>query len=450
MKRKISRGKDSKIESVKNFGKFSKNSFDNICKKQYGFLWLILIGLSFFYIGLAWGKKQTSPENSVIENITSFVEEISNPKELFKNSEKDKPEKVDFGIFWNVWNKVTDKHIDSGDLDHEAMVYGAIKGMVKSIEDPYTTYMDPVEAEEFAMGIEGSFEGIGAELGMRDNMLTVVAPISGMPAEKAGLKAGDKIIKINDEITSDITIDEAVRKIRGPKGTEVTLTVIGEEAVETKEIKIVRDTIELESVNYEQKSGNIAYFQITSFTEDTAEEFNKEITKVIADNNKGMILDLRNNPGGFLNVAIEIASRFVPRGSVVVQEKHRNGTVEKFESIGGNVFSETPVVILINEGSASASEILAGALRDVNGSKLIGEQSFGKGSVQQLEEFPDGSSLKVTIAKWLTPSGLSISEKGLEVDIEVKLTEEDIKSKRDAQLNKALEEIRKEIQNKAK
>lgn len=448
MKRKISRGKDNKIENVKNFGEFSKNSFKNICKKQYGFLWLILIGLSFFYIGLAWGKKQTSPENSVVENITSFVEEISNPRELFENSDKNKPEKVDFGIFWNVWSEVSEKHIDNEDLDHEAMVYGAIKGMVKAIDDPYTSYMDPVEAEEFAMGIEGSFEGIGAELGIRDDMLTVVAPISGMPAEKAGLKSGDKIIKINDEITADITIDEAVRKIRGPKGTEVTLTVISEGATESKEIKITRDTIELESVKYEQKPGDIAYLRIASFTEDTAEEFNKEITKVIADNNKGIVLDLRNNPGGFLNVAIEIASRFVPRGSVVVQEKHRSGRIEKFESLGGNVFSETPVVVLINEGSASASEILAGALRDVNGSKLIGEQSFGKGSVQQLEEFSDGSSLKVTIAKWLTPSGLSISEKGLEADIEIELTKEDVENEKDVQLEKALEEMKKEIQNK--
>ncbi len=448
MKERKLRKKNSRIDNVKNFGEFFKSSFRNICKRQYGFLWLILIGLFFFYIGLAWGKKQTSPENSVVENITSFVEEASNPRELFKNSDKDKPEKVDFGIFWNVWSKVSDKHIDNGDLDYSAMVYGAIKGMVKAIDDPYTTYMNPNEAEEFAMGIEGNFEGIGAELGVRDDVLTVVAPISGMPAEKAGLRAGDKIIKINNETTADITIDEAVRKIRGPRGTEVTLTVIAEDAVETKEIKIIRDTIELQSVYYEQKFDNIAYLQIASFTEDTAEEFNKEITKIIADNNKGIILDLRNNPGGFLNLAIEIASRFVSRENIVVQEKHRSGRIEKFKAIGGNVFSETPVVILINKGSASASEILAGALRDINGSKLIGEQSFGKGSVQQLEEFSDGSNLKVTVAKWLTPSGLSISNKGLEVDVEVKLSEDDIENEKDTQLDKALEEIKKEIQNR--
>jgi carboxyl-terminal processing protease len=450
MKKNISRGKLNISKSFKNAINFSKAFLRVIYQKKYGFFWLVLIGIMFFYVGLAWGKKTASPENGIVANLTNFVEGLSNPRDLFKNVEENKPEKIDFEIFWNVWDRVSKKHINNGDLDSEAMVYGAIRGMVKAIGDPYTNYMDPEESNIFSMGIEGSFEGIGAELGIRDNVLTVIAPINGMPAEKAGLRSGDRIIKINDEMTSDITIDEAVRKIRGPKGTEVVLTIISQEATSTKEIKITRDTIELKSVNYEQKWGNIAYIQIASFTEDTAEEFNREITKVIADNNKGIVLDLRNNPGGFLNVAIEVASKFVPRGSIVVQEKHRDGTVENFKSIGGDVFSETPTVILINEGSASASEILAGALRDVNGSKLIGEKSFGKGSVQQLENFSDGSSLKVTIAKWLTPSGLSIDEEGLEVDVKVELTETDIKNKRDTQLNKALEDVVEQIRNKHK
>lgn len=437
MRRKISRGGFNRQRIIK--------TYKDVCRKQYGFFWLILIGILFFYIGLAWGKKQATPEGSPIEALTSFVEEFSNPSDLLKNTNKNKPDKVDFNIFWKVWDKIDKQHINNGDLDPQDMVYGAVKGMVKAVGDPYTNYMDPIEAEEFATGIEGSFEGIGAELGMRDNILTVIAPISGMPAEKAGLRAGDKIIKINEDIASDISIDEAVRKIRGPKGTEVSLTVISIKATKTREIKITRATIDLQSVKYEQKWGNIAYIQIASFTEDSADEFNTEITKVIADNNRGIILDLRNNPGGFLNVSVEIASRFVSRGSVVVQEQHRNGTVDNFKSIGGNVFSEIPTVVLINEGSASASEILAGALRDLNGSKLIGKKSFGKGSVQQLENFSDGSSLKVTIAKWLTPSGQSINETGLEVDIEVEIKDADIKNNWDPQLNTALEEIVKQI-----
>lgn len=435
---------EKEVEKSQNF----KGVVKKIYQKQYGFFWLILIGILFFYMGLAWGKKQTDSENSPIKALTSFVEELANPSELIKNSDKNKPEKVDFDIFWKVWDKVEGKYVNNKELDSQAMVYGAIEGMVKAVGDPYTSYMDPAESEDFASGMEGSFEGIGAELGLRDNVLTVIAPISGMPAEKAGLRAGDKIIKIGEEMTTDISVDEAVKKIRGPKGTEVILTIIGSEAVDTKEIKIIRDTIDLKSVEYEQKWGNIAYIRISSFTEDAGDEFNKEITKVIADNNKGIVLDLRNNPGGFLNVAVEIASKFVPRESIVVQEKHRDGSIENFKAIGGNVFSEVPVVILINEGSASASEILAGALRDLNGSKLLGEKSFGKGSVQQLENFSDGSSLKVTIAKWLTPSGQSIDETGLEADIKVEITEADIKNKWDPQLNAALEEVVKQIKEK--
>jgi carboxyl-terminal processing protease len=370
------------------------------------------------------------------------------PGELVKNANNNKPEKVDFDIFWKAWSNVEKKYIDQDELNSQDMVYGAIKGMVDSVGDPYTSYMNPKEARAFSSDMEGSFEGIGAELGMKDGILVVIAPINGMPAEKAGLRAGDRIIKINQEMTSDINIDEAVSKIRGPKGTEVILTVISQNAEESKEIKIIRDTIDLKSVSYEQKWGNTAYIRISSFSEDTASEFNKEITKVIADNNKGIVLDLRNNPGGFLNIAIEMASKFVPRGSVVVQEKHQNGTVQKFESLGGNVFSETPVVILINEGSASASEILAGALSDINGSKLIGQKSFGKGSVQELKEFSDGSSLKITIAEWLTPLGKSINKTGLEADIEVEVTEYEIKNKIDSQLNKALNEMSTQIKNK--
>lgn len=444
MEKKISKNNSNKKREMNNLNKI----FQDIFRKNYSFFGLVLVGILFFYTGLAWGKKQSNLNDSPIDSLTSFVEEFSSPSNLLKNTNKNKPDKVDFDIFWKVWDKIDKKHVNNQNIDSQVMVYGAIKGMVKSVGDPYTSYMNPEEAEEFTTGMEGSFQGIGAELGLRDNILIVIAPISGMPAEKAGLKSGDKIIKIDDEMTSDITIDEAVKKIRGPKGTEIRLTVISINAVKTKEIKIIRDIIDLQSVKYEQKWGNIAYIQIASFTEDTANEFNKEITKAIADNSKGVVIDLRNNPGGFLNVAVEIASRFVPRGSIVVQEQHRDGSIDNFKSIGGDVFSETPVVLLINEGSASASEILAGALRDLNGSKLIGQRSFGKGSVQQLENFADGSSLKVTIAKWLTPSGQSISETGLEADIEVEITDSDIKNNWDPQLNKALEEVVKQIKLK--
>jgi len=448
MKRKVSRGKINSLNFIKRYLYFLGRIVKNIIQKQYSFFILILIGVTFFYFGLAWGKKSENPGEGPINSLTNFMGELVKPGELVKNANNNKPEKVDFDIFWKAWSNVEKKYIDQDELNSQDMVYGAIKGMVDSVGDPYTSYMNPKEARAFSSDMEGSFEGIGAELGMKDGILVVIAPINGMPAEKAGLRAGDRIIKINQEMTSDINIDEAVSKIRGPKGTEVILTVISQNAEESKEIKIIRDTIDLKSVSYEQKWGNIAYIRISSFSEDTASEFNKEITKVIADNNKGIVLDLRNNPGGFLNIAIEMASKFVSRGSVVVQEKHQNGTVQKFESLGGNVFSETPVVILINEGSASASEILAGALSDINGSKLIGQKSFGKGSVQELKEFSDGSSLKITIAEWLTPLGKSINKTGLEADIEVEVTEYEIKNKIDSQLNKALNEMSTQIKNK--
>jgi carboxyl-terminal processing protease len=247
-------------------------------------------------------------------------------------------------------------------------------------------------------------------------------------------------------MTSDISIDEAVRRIRGPKGTDVTLTVFRiNKDNEAKDITITRDTIELKSVIYEKKEDNIGYIRINKFAEDTSREFNREITKAIADDSKGIILDVRNNPGGYLNVSIEMASKFISKGDVVVWEEEKNGEKKAFNAIGGASLSEVPVVVLINEGSASASEILAGALRDNNGSKLVGTQSFGKGSVQQLETLGDNSSLRITVAKWLTPSGESIHETGLEPDIIVEFSDEDIENENDIQLQRAIEELRNSI-----
>lgn len=287
------------------------------------FFWFLVIGVLIFYVGVAWGKKQSEPGNSPMEDISSFVNELSNPKSLLKNAEKDKPEKVDFGVFWDAWQVVDSKYINADQIKPQERVYGAIEGMLEATGDPYTNFMNPQETKTFNTDMEGSFEGIGAEIGIRDDTLTIVAPIDGMPAEEAGLKSGDKVMKINGESTADLAIDEAVKKIRGPKGTEVTLTIFREGESETQDIKIKRDEIDLQSVRYEKKDGNIAYIQIVSFSEDTAKEFNKEITKAIADGSEGIVLDLRNNPGGYLNVAVEVASKFISRGEVVVQEKEK-------------------------------------------------------------------------------------------------------------------------------
>ena len=325
------------------------------------------------------------------------------------------------------------------------MLYGSIKGMVGALGDPYSGFMDPEETKDFQTDMHGSFEGIGAELGMKDGVLTIIAPIEGMPAERAGLRSGDKIIKIDEEIASDLTIDEAVKKIRGPKGTEVKLTILREGAQSTQDISITRDTIEIESVIYEKFEGGVGYLRIARFAEDTASEFDKAVSMIIADNIKGIIVDVRNNPGGYLDRAVTMISRFVPKGDVVVWEKGRDGNMIPTKAEGGDSLGDVPVIILINEGSASASEIMAGALRDIKKSLLIGKKSFGKGSVQKLEDFGDGSSLRITIAKWLTPSGQSIHEAGLDPDIEVEITNEDYENERDPQKERAIEEIEKQI-----
>jgi carboxyl-terminal processing protease len=352
---------------------------------------------------------------------------------------------VDFSLFWKVWDIVKEKHIGRNDLDAQKMVYGAISGMLKATGDPYTSFFDPEANKAFTQDLGGSFEGIGAELGIKDSLLTVVAPLDSSPAQKAGLRAGDKIIRIGDKIVSDLTIDEAVALIRGKKGTEVKLTVLSSGERDTKEISIIRDTIEVKSVKIEFKENDIARIEITKFGENTDKEFNDAVKIILAKNTKGIILDLRNNPGGLLDRAITIASKMIPAGKIVVSEEDSAGKKENFSTRGGDVLSGIPMVVLINGGSASASEILAGALRDNQAVTLIGEKSFGKGSVQELVPLPQGSSVKVTVAKWLTPNGDYIMEKGINPDVEVKMTPDDYKDEKDPQLDKALEVLKEKM-----
>ncbi len=351
-------------------------------------------------------------------------------------------EEIDFDIFWDVWKLVEEKYTLEP-LDYQEMIYGAVSGMVNSLDDPYTVFFDPEASRQFDEDIEGSFEGIGAEIGVRDSFLTIIAPLKDSPAERAGLLAGDKVIKIGEEEVMPgrfgvIDIDEAVRMIRGEKGTAVKLTVIRDGLDDFREIEIIRDTIDVKSVEWEMKDGGIVYLKISQFSRDTGDELDREIDKILINNPKGIILDLRNNPGGDLNVVIEIASRFIPRNKIVVIEETK-GRKSELKSRGGNRLGNLPVAVLVNGGSASASEILAGALRDNKGSKLVGTKTYGKGLVQGMEELKDGSSLKVTVAKWLTPNGVDINKNGLEPDIEIEMSIEDYENDRDPQLEKALE-----------
>ncbi|MBU1102767.1 S41 family peptidase, partial [Patescibacteria group bacterium] len=328
------------------------------------------------------------------------------------------------------------------DLNYQNMIYGAISGMLNSLGDPYTVFMTPKENEDFSQSLQGNFEGIGAEIGIRKDILTVISPLENSPAKRAGLMAGDKILKIDEKITTDLGIEEAVSLIKGPKGTQVRLTVLRDDWAMPQEIKITRDVINIPIAKFEEKEAGgkkIAYLALYHFTENSVSEFEKAAQKILTSDAKGIVLDLRDNPGGYLESAIEIASWFLSEDALVVTEDYGNGKKIEHRADGVEKLSSYPLVVLINGGSASASEILAGALRDDAKIKLVGEKSFGKGSVQQMEDMRGGTSIKITVAKWLTPSGHSIMDEGLEPDVKVEFTKEDVDNNRDPQLDKALE-----------
>lgn len=345
---------------------------------------------------------------------------------------------VDFNLFWQVWDKLKEKYVDKDKLNEKEMFYGAIKGMVAAAGDPYTVFMNPVTAQEFSDDLAGTFEGIGAEIGIKKDILTIIAPLPDMPAEKAGLKAGDKVYAIDGVSTAGIAIDEAVNKIRGPHGTEVTLTISRDGMEKAKDVKIKRDVIIVKSVKTEMRKDNIFVVIITNFNDDTLDLFNKATNEIAAKKPKGIILDLRNNPGGYLDTAVEIASEWVEEG-VIVSEKFSEEKKDDYLARGRARLKDYKTIVLVNQGSASASEIVAGALQDSGKAKIVGMQTFGKGSVQTLDEMPDGSSVKITVAKWLTPNGNCINETGIKPDVEIDLTEEDYNASKDPQMDKAVE-----------
>jgi carboxyl-terminal processing protease len=315
--------------------------------------------------------------------------------------------------------------------------------MTKSIGDPYTDFFDPNQAKIFQQDLSGSFDGIGAELGIKKDILTIIAPVKDTPAEKAGIKSGDMILKINGKDASDMTTDQAVNLIRGKKGTSVKLTIFRDGWSKTKDFTIVRDTINVPSVKWSLKDGDIAYIQIFQFGENLSADFKTATLKILQSPAKKIILDLRGNPGGYLEKAQEISGYFLQKNKIVTIEDFGKGKQQQFyKTEGGAELANYPLVVLMDEGSASASEILAGALRDNKNVKLIGTKSFGKGSVQEVIGLNGGSFLKITIAKWLTPKGASISEVGLSPDIKVEISDKDIENKKDPQLDKALEIIR--------
>lgn len=327
-----------------------------------------------------------------------------------------------------------------GEVKAEDTLEGAKAGLVAGVGDPYTVYLKPKEAQELQDQLSGTLSGVGAEVAIRNNRLTVVAPISDAPADRAGVQAGDVIISINGEDTSALTLDEAVSKIRGPKGSEVTLRVVRGSS-EPIDIKIVRDVINVSSVKWSMKEGNIGYIELTQFGDDTVAKLEQAAGELKAQGATRVILDVRNNPGGYLDAAVDVSSQFLPDGKTVVEERRQGKTVERMQSSGGGVLTGLPMIVLINEGSASASEIVAGALKDNGAATLLGEKSFGKGSVQEVVKLGGGAELKVTVARWYTPSGRGIDNEGIKPDIEVGLEQADLNAGRDPQLERAIQEL---------
>jgi len=385
-----------------------RNSF----RKHFRFFLIIVLVCASFYGGVFYSQYKSAKANK-----TDLIQNL-----LLENHDKSQPQDVDSDLFWEAWNLINEKYVDPSKIDKNKMLYGAISGMVKSLGDPFSSFMNPDESQQFSNDMQGTFEGIGTEIGLKNDILTVIAPIDGTPADQAGLKAGDMILKIGDTVTTEMSVDEAVSKIRGPKGTEVKLTVLRDKNGSPIEITITRDTINVKSVKVEFKEN-----------------------EVIGRGSSGIILDLRNNPGGYLETAVKTASKFIPKDVLVVSEEDRGGKRNEYKAEGGDILRGIPVTVLVNSGSASASEILAGALRDDLGAKLVGNKTFGKGSVQQLEKMTGGSNLRITIARWLTPKGDYIMEKGIEPDVIIDISDDDYNNSRDPQMDKALEILKGEI-----
>lgn len=406
--------------------------------KRINFITLVIALLTFT---LGW---QLGVRNFQFK-INNFSPEVSFQNQLVPVSRN-----VDFKLFWQVWDLVSSEYVDKKAIDPQKMFYGAVSGMVSSLGDPYTVFLPPQEQKSTQEEINGAFEGVGIQLGYdKEKRLAVISPVSNTPADRAGIKPGDLILKINNKEAINLSLPEAVNLIRGPKGTTVGLEIFHEGDAKSKTFALKRDTIVVESVKFEEKTSpkgkRIALIKLSRFGERTFTEWNKAVSDSLAFAPEAIILDLRNNPGGLLDGAVFIGSEFIKNGNIVIQENAKGQQIPYKVNREGKLLY-LPLIVLINKGSASASEIVAGALQDLKRGRLLGETSFGKGTIQESQDLPEKTGIHITTAKWLTPLGRWIHQKGLTPDIEVNLSEEQLKTEfndktKDFQLERALEEV---------
>jgi carboxyl-terminal processing protease len=386
--------------------------------------WLVthsLVVILGILIGIRLGS------NLTFRQLIGISSQNLNPHQLERVVNANAPitqENVDFSLFWETWNRLERDYYDTGKLDAQKMVYGAVAGMTSALGDPYTVFLPPETKQRLDEDLQGEFSGVGIQLGYLDSQLAVIAPLKDHPAEKAGVRSGEYILRIQDkekkvdQETIGMTAEEAVNLIRGKSGTSVILT-LAQKGEDPREVPLIRETIQVPSVEWsmiDAPQGKVAHIELSRFGDKTMQEWEQVVQAIRSDSTvKGIVLDMRNNPGGYLEAGIDIASEFVDGGVIVSQQGRQSTQSYKATRIGR--LQDYPVVMLVNKGSASASEIVAGALRDRRQAKLVGEQTFGKGTVQDAQKIGAGAGLNITIARWLLPSGSSIQDEGLPVDI---------------------------------
>lgn len=398
-------------------------------QRNVRFILFLVLPILGFLLGWSLSQKNNDSLGHELSRLEESQEAITN---LNLNAEttrpavfrKTDPKAVDLSIFWEVWHLAEANFLRTENFDTQAQINGSIKGLVDSLDDPYTVYMTQEEASDFEESMSGEFEGVGAEIDRRNDQIIIVSPLKGSPAESAGLKSGDIIFQINDEPTFGITLEEAVTQIRGPKGEPVILTVIRENERKPIDITIVRDSIILPTIEWEVNEEGIAVISLYQFGNNAARDFRIAVESIVLESPKGVVVDIRNNGGGLLDACIKILSEFIKDEVVVRTEGRRFGDTGDLKTGRDGSLLELPLVVLVNEGSASASEIFAGAVQDLDRGLVIGRKTFGKGSVQNVIPLSNGSNLKITVSEWLTPKGRSIQKHGIDPHVVVELDED--------------------------